>query len=629
MSTANHNKAGALPSGNDQSPMLQQTLNEIAAVLHQSARSEKQVLRAFEEQLNSAGLLGFISDLTSNADTLNIRAISLLVNDRMILQEPPIEIPVPDADIYWKLSQKDETIYFFRNQALISQVITSCCPQLPPEALETFSRQPVILAALRSGENIRGTLTLSAPHLTIGDIPAVNTFARHISISLETADAFSEFEKQRLANQRQEEYALTENEQKLRSFVQQSADGIVLIDEAGEIIEWNHSLQQITGLEREHVLGHLIWDVQFTLSKDQKNKRPLFHRVRSEITEFLHTGEAPWTNLLIEHEILNGRNEQRVLQVINFPIPTEKGYMAGSILRDVTEQKQLEVSLRQKADELAALHSVSLKITAAQNLPDLLQTIVEKAVQLIDGSGGILNLCDAEKQELYLEVSYRSNMQEIGSVIKYGEGAAGMIAVTAQPLLIEDYCTWPKRAALTGEKPDFHAVIGAPMIWQGQVSGVVIVFHKDEKRSFTPTDLEILTLFANQAAIAIENARLFEAEGQRAAELEAVRQASLSLTASLDLPQVLNAILRTTLNLLPESYDSHIFLYDPEEDQLTFGAALWASDSQDHPWNEPRPNGLTYTVAHSGEVIAIRNMREHPLLKKRLQVGRERSPAYP
>ena len=54
---------------------------------------------------------------------------------------------------------------------------------------------------------------------------------------------------------------------------------------------------------------------------------------------------------------------------------------------------------------------------------------------------------------------------------------------------------------------------------------------------------------------------MFEAEGKRAAGSEAVRQASLSLTASLELTEVLNSILSHVLRLLPNSQNSHIFLY--------------------------------------------------------------------
>jgi len=120
--------------------------------------------------------------------------------------------------------------------------------------------------------------------------------------------------------------------------------------------------------------------------------------------------------------------------------------------------------------------------------------------------------------------------------------------------------------------------------------------------------------FANQAAGAIENARLLEAERKRISELETVRQASLSLTASLELPLVLHAILKSALNLLPEAENTHIFLYDPQGDEvLKFGAALFSDGTSGTPWSQPRKEGLTYSVARRGEMIIVPDMQKHSL----------------
>jgi GAF domain-containing protein/C4-dicarboxylate-specific signal transduction histidine kinase/ActR/RegA family two-component response regulator len=131
---------------------------------------------------------------------------------------------------------------------------------------------------------------------------------------------------------------------------------------------------------------------------------------------------------------------------------------------------------------------------------------------------------------------------------------------------------------------------------------------------FSQSEVTLVQGFAAHAAIAIENARLFESAGKRAAELEAIRQASLSLTASLELREVLDAIQKNILTLLPEANNSHIFLYNPENGgKLTFGAALWAQKTQSTAFSNPRKDGLTYTVARSGEIIVVPDMGNHPL----------------
>jgi two-component sensor histidine kinase len=101
-------------------------------------------------------------------------------------------------------------------------------------------------------------------------------------------------------------------------------------------------------------------------------------------------------------------------------------------------------------------------------------------------------------------------------VLKYGEGAAGTIAQTGEPLIIDDYRTWSRRSPAYEEEQPFTAILSAPMIWQGQVTGVIHVLDNVESRCFIQADLELLTLFANHAAIAVENARLYERARQDA-----------------------------------------------------------------------------------------------------------------
>lgn len=147
----------------------------------------------------------------------------------------------------------------------------------------------------------------------------------------------------------------------------------------------------------------------------------------------------------------------------------------------------------------------------------------------------------------------------------------------------------------------------------------------------TAEDLEKLRSFVQNASQALEDAQvrqlydisiqdiiqsldmLFQEVRQRSAELEAVRKASLSLTASLDLNEVLDTILENTLGLLNEVQDAHIFLY--EDGRLNFAAALWADGRKGQPWSNPRADGLTYTVARQGEAILVPNMQDHPLFK--------------
>ncbi|MEW6285424.1 MAG: sensor domain-containing diguanylate cyclase [Chloroflexota bacterium] len=98
---------------------------------------------------------------------------------------------------------------------------------------------------------------------------------------------------------------------------------------------------------------------------------------------------------------------------------------------------------------------------------------------------------------------------------------------------------------------------------------------------------------------------------QQADELDALKKLSINLTSSLDLPDVLDALASEALRLIPNAQDVHIFLY--ADGKLSFGAALDSAGNKNTVWSKPRPNGLTYNVARSGETIIVEDMQNHPL----------------
>jgi PAS domain S-box-containing protein len=103
-------------------------------------------------------------------------------------------------------------------------------------------------------------------------------------------------------------------------------------------------------------------------------------------------------------------------------------------------------------------------------------------------------------------------------------------------------------------------------------------------------------------------------EERNISQMENLRQASLTLTASLDLREVLDTIAECALDLVPGMRNCHIFLYQSENgDKLIFGTALWGDGKRNQPFSTPRSNGLTMTVAKTGKPIMVPDLRSDPL----------------
>ncbi len=223
-------------------------------------------------------------------------------------------------------------------------------------------------------------------------------------------------------------------------------------------------------------------------------------------------------------------------------------------------------------------------LSSTLSVDQVLETVLEQLERVLPYDSGCVLLLDGD----HLYVRAWRNYDKFADIslidkVEFDRNAPSLHTVISegQPYTIPDVLKeddW-RPSAVGGH---IRSWMGLPLKVRERVIGL---FSLDRvvPGGFSQNEITLAKGFAAHAAIAIENARLFKSAGQRAAELEAIRQASLSLTASLELPQVLDAIQKNVLALLPQANNSHIFLYNPENGgKLTFGAAMWANrDSVD------------------------------------------------
>jgi len=201
-------------------------------------------------------------------------------------------------------------------------------------------------------------------------------------------------------------------------------------------------------------------------------------------------------------------------------------------LTAIIKRKRAEEALQQRTAQLEALREMGLELTAQLDLDILLRSIVSQATELLGGTSGGLDLYRPERDVLEWTASTNFNAPPPGRVIHRGEGISGKVWETGESLTVDDYQHWEGRAP-SWEGIPVAAIVGAPVRWSGEFLGALIV-HADSPRTFSPADIELLNLFATQAAIAIRNARLYEQVQQDITERkraeEALRQRQFQLT---------------------------------------------------------------------------------------------------
>jgi PAS domain S-box-containing protein len=177
---------------------------------------------------------------------------------------------------------------------------------------------------------------------------------------------------------------------------------------------------------------------------------------------------------------------------------------------------RLMAAERQQASEQKALLDTISDLSAQLELGSLLQAVLERAVALLHVSHGELAIYEPEVRQLVVVASHitMGNRDTTGTRMALGEGAMGRVAQTLEPLIIASYHEWEGRSDQYA-KVDFHGVMAAPLLIGGKLVGAIAVMDRDPERRFGADDLRLVNMFASQAAIAIENARLYTASRQQ------------------------------------------------------------------------------------------------------------------
>jgi signal transduction histidine kinase/DNA-binding NarL/FixJ family response regulator len=191
-----------------------------------------------------------------------------------------------------------------------------------------------------------------------------------------------------------------------------------------------------------------------------------------------------------------------------------KGQASGGLLvraaRYAIERKRGEAALLSRTRQLEAVREVSAELTQELDLDRLLTLLTQRVTELLGVPTGIIRLWEDASGMLMP----RSWTGEAGSglaviPLRLGEGVAGVAALRRTGLLVNDFRTSPYATPFLLEHTTHAAVLVEPLLYRDRLVGVLSLDNGDAGRPFTPDDQALLRLFATQAAIAIENARLF------------------------------------------------------------------------------------------------------------------------
>lgn len=197
----------------------------------------------------------------------------------------------------------------------------------------------------------------------------------------------------------------------------------------------------------------------------------------------------------------------------------EKEFRLGRTTRLLTDERVLTAALTNRLHEASLLLEAGRAMNSVLDLPELLQTVLRSACELLDANGGSVMLVDGDE---LVTLCVRGREEAVGARLRLGEGVAGHVALRREPVLIEGHVDPNEFPGLADRAPYVESAMSLPLIHRDEVVGVLNV-NAAAGRAFTEYDLRAVAVFAEQAATAVANARLYEAERAHVAELIELR----------------------------------------------------------------------------------------------------------
>jgi signal transduction histidine kinase len=238
------------------------------------------------------------------------------------------------------------------------------------------------------------------------------------------------------------------------------------------------------------------------------------------------------------------------------------------------------------ADRMRALLDAGVALTSELSLDALLQRLVETAAQLTGARYAALGVIDRTGTELERFVTTGIDPQtqaDIGDLPR-GKGILGVLIRDAATLRLHDLSEDPRSVGFPAHHPPMRTFLGVPVLLRGVAYGNLYLTEKADEADFTREDEEIVQLLAGQAAVAIENARLYESATRWSQQLESLVEVGAALARETELPGLLDLIARrlreligarSVLIVLPtEEGDLRIEAADGEEAEQFLGMTL-------------------------------------------------------
>ncbi len=323
-------------------------------------------------------------------------------------------------------------------------------------------------------------------------------------------------ETQMRRGRKQAEKALQESEWRFRALIERAVDVILVLNRDGTIRYASPSAERVMGYRSDELEGR---DPFVAIAPESQFKASdIFNAILQ------HPGLSPSAQVPARHKDGSPRILEGTAQNL-LDDPTVEGIIVN--FRDITERKraeeeirQLNASLERRAKELTALNTAGRALSSTLDLNALLELVISQVKSLLGVEAASVLLRDSFSDELVFAATTGS-AGLVGARMPITAGIAGWVMAEGRPALVADTQSDPRFYnridASTGLTT--RSLLAVPLMHKGTSLGVVEAVNR-RSGTFDQHDLEVLEALASSAAIAIENARLYQAEREALRRLQ-------------------------------------------------------------------------------------------------------------
>lgn len=237
------------------------------------------------------------------------------------------------------------------------------------------------------------------------------------------------------------------------------------------------------------------------------------------------------------------------------------------------ELQKSNTVLQRRVAELNALYEAGKSIGSTVNLSELLDQIVALATDVTEANLGSIMLIDSSNEYMTIEAAIGLDQKIVEETrLPLGESIAGHVAQSGEPLFVDDVEHDNRFQRINKERYSSASLLCVPLKIKNKVIGVINMANKRDNRSFTEDDLRLLSTFASQAAVAVDDANHFEKNRRRLVEFEILHEIARELPAIQSMTEFRSVLIEKLKRVFQIDY-SIWFRYEPDNRHLVVDSA--------------------------------------------------------